>query len=157
MTDMTRLALIGCSATKLATPARADELYQGNLFKKALVYAKRNADEVRILSAKHGVVKLDTVLEPYDLTLSRMTYNERKAWMMLCRVHLEQQGFKHENTFIVFLCGQTYVQGIQGRYRYAWYRHTAPLDGKGIGDQLGWLTRQNATDAASRPLFSARV
>jgi hypothetical protein len=140
----TKLALIACSATKLDRPAPAGELYQGQLFRKAMTYAKRRCNVIRIISAKHGIVAPDVVLEPYDVTVADMTYAQRKGWSGRLRGQLEREGFKDDNTHILFLCGKLYTEGVQGRYRYAHYRSEAPLSGKGIGEQLAWLTQQNS-------------
>jgi hypothetical protein len=64
------LVIMACSATKAATPAPAIELYQGVMYStfRANVTATRPA--VLILSAKHGFLAADQVVEPYE---QRMT------------------------------------------------------------------------------------
>lgn len=62
-----RVALIGCSSIKLDMPARARDLYQGNLFKLSVGWVERRPfDGWGILSAKHGLVMPDQVLAPYN-------------------------------------------------------------------------------------------
>ena len=62
-----RIAVItSCSKTKLDHKALASEIYQGDLFKKSkLIASKLNAD-FYIMSAKHGLIKGDKVIKPYD-------------------------------------------------------------------------------------------
>jgi hypothetical protein len=63
------VGLVGCAARKLQGPAPARELYVSQLFRKASAYAEATCDRWYILSAKHGLVHPDTVLEPYDVRL----------------------------------------------------------------------------------------
>jgi hypothetical protein len=58
-----------CAARKLDRPAPARELYVSQLFEKASAYATAARDRRYVLSAKHGLVQPDTVLEPYDVRL----------------------------------------------------------------------------------------
>ena len=68
-----RIGIVACSKTKLATPAPAKDLYTSPLFKAARAYCERTYDRWFILSALHGLVEPETVIEPYDVTLARMT------------------------------------------------------------------------------------
>lgn len=70
--------VIACGGEKLDRPAPARELYTGQMFRHTLDNALRSAEldreggrdaRVLILSAQHGLVKLDEVLEPYDLRM----------------------------------------------------------------------------------------
>lgn len=65
------LVIIPCGASKLPTAAPAAELYTGSMFQDALRTARTmTTDEnIRILSAKHGLVRLDHVLEPYEMKM----------------------------------------------------------------------------------------
>lgn len=75
-----RLCIIGCGAAKLGVAAPARELYTGPLFRDALGYATHPGrfDEVRILSAKHGLLRLDQVVEPYELWLGDLSLGETR-------------------------------------------------------------------------------
>lgn len=68
------LCLLSCGKSKLPHAAKARDLYTGCLFRDALAYATHPGrfDDVRILSAKHGLLTLDQVVEPYDLKLSSL-------------------------------------------------------------------------------------
>ena len=63
---MKNMVIIPCGAAKLSHPAKAAELYTGSMFADALRTARSmTTDEnIRILSAKHGLVRLDHVLDP---------------------------------------------------------------------------------------------
>lgn len=80
-TSLPRFCLIACSASKgpVATPAA--ELYRGDVFRKALAWAQREAyTEVAILSARYGLVPLHQVVEPYDASLTTATLQQRWRW-----------------------------------------------------------------------------
>jgi hypothetical protein len=69
---MKNMVIIPCGAAKLSHPAKAAELYTGSMFADALRTARSmTTDEnIRILSAKHGLVRLDHVLDPYEMKMS---------------------------------------------------------------------------------------
>lgn len=93
-----RVGLIACCKTKLDHAAPARDLYCSPLFKACKQwiiganYLRRDGvnpedhpelcrvREWGILSAKHGLVMPDQVIEPYDLCLGDMTRAERDAW-----------------------------------------------------------------------------
>lgn len=75
-----RIALISCSKLKKSYPCKASELYSAStLFSLSYEYAKMNADRIYIISAKHGLVAEDKVIEPYNETLNEKSPSERKA------------------------------------------------------------------------------
>lgn len=82
---MSRVILVACSATKLDHPAPAADLYQGDVFRllrRIIEHPQMHGLYSRwgILSAKHGLVMPEQVLAPYDVTLSAMPPEERRAW-----------------------------------------------------------------------------
>ena len=75
------VVLVSCSKTKLQHPDKARNLYQGRNFKKCLKYAELlNPDFIFILSAKYGLLELDTVIEPYELTLMGKPAEFKRSW-----------------------------------------------------------------------------
>lgn len=58
------VGLVGCASQKLKRPVPARELYVSQLFKKASAYAELTCDRWFVLSAMHGLVHSETVLEP---------------------------------------------------------------------------------------------
>jgi len=64
---MSDVTLITCTNTKRDTPAPARDLYdESRYFRRMREWAESRGDPYRILSAKHGLVHPDTVLDPYD-------------------------------------------------------------------------------------------
>ncbi len=72
--------LVACVAGKLDHPAPARELYTSPWFQKARAYVERQGGQWFILSAKHGLIGPEEVIEPYDETLARMSAAARRLW-----------------------------------------------------------------------------
>lgn len=119
--------VIACSKTKLAHAAPAVELYTGALFKAAVVMARMRGLPIWVLSAKHGLVTSETVLEPYNQEASKMTRTERAAWH--ARVAMQLEALPKGN--ILLVAGNAYVGALHPRKHDIW----RPLAHLGIGDQ----------------------
>jgi len=82
----------------------------GSLFILRLAYAEKlKPDEIYILSALHHLLDLDTEIEPYDLTLDRMSADERRQWSVHVLRQLQAR-VDVANDQIVFLAGFRYRQ-----------------------------------------------
>lgn len=151
---MKRVFLIGCGKSKLDRPAPASQLYTGQLFRKSLAYAEaelgqRRDGEIYVLSAQYGLSALGDELQPYDLTLARMSRDDRAAWGWDVAGVMHEVGLLDEEREFVFLAGRTYVDALQEGLRQV-MRETginsltcqAPLHGLGLGERLAWLTDQ---------------
>lgn len=78
---MAVVALISCTKRKLDYACRAKDLYsKSNLFRHSYRYATIITDKIYILSAKHGLVDENTIIEPYDETLMRKNVGEKEEW-----------------------------------------------------------------------------
>lgn len=109
--------LISCCKEKLSYSAKAKDLYQSEGFKKRLSEAfSHNPDEILILSAKHHIVELDHVLEPYDVCLSNQTIGEQKKWAEICLADLSSRFDLKEDRFII-LANEDYYRYLIGQYR----------------------------------------
>ncbi len=75
-----RIGLVGCVKEKAPSTRRAEELYTSTLFRGRATYVKKTCGRWFILSALHGVVDPDTVLERYDVTLDHASRERRRAW-----------------------------------------------------------------------------
>ena len=109
--------LISCCKEKLSYSAKAKDLYQSEGFKKRLSEAfSHNPDEILIVSAKHHIVELDHVLEPYDVCLSNQTIGEQKKWAEICLADLSSRFNLKEDRFII-LANEDYYRYLIGQYR----------------------------------------
>jgi hypothetical protein len=60
--------------------ARAADLYTAALFRGRRRYVEATCDRWFILSALHGLLAPDDLVEPYDVTLNAMGVAARRAW-----------------------------------------------------------------------------
>jgi cytoplasmic iron level regulating protein YaaA (DUF328/UPF0246 family) len=72
-TMSTKIVIIPCGGAKLETPAPARDLYTGSMFRDTLTTARAMTTEnnIYILSALHGLIALDQIVEPYDLKMGQ--------------------------------------------------------------------------------------
>lgn len=132
---MRTIYLISCCKEKLNYAAKAKELYQSEGFKKRLFEAlSHNPDEILILSAKHHIVELDQVLEPYDVCLSDQTIGEQKKWAEICIANLSSRFNLKEDKFII-LASEDYYRYLVGQYRIENYE--TPLEQEQIHNLPG--------------------
>lgn len=135
------IGLVGCAAQKLKRPAPARDLYVSQLFRKSSAYVEQHADRWFVLSAKHGLVHPDTTLEPYNV---RLGVNAGPIWTWADRV-ANQLREVLEGTVtdieLLVLAGEQYRTVLR---KLTEYPAVVPMAGLGIGEQLGWLTRELA-------------
>jgi hypothetical protein len=146
--------IIPCSAAKLNFAAPAAELYTGSMFKDSLETARKmfSDDKIFILSAKHGLVSLDTVLAPYDVKLGNASAVE---WNTIS-VQLRELGITGD---VLSLLPKDYhallSRSLEGAGRGAPIRsHGIQLENfyegsKGIGEQKGRLSQLRKDAEAS--------
>ncbi|MCK9561642.1 MAG: hypothetical protein M0R02_02860 [Bacteroidales bacterium] len=135
---MKKIVLISCVSKKGNNKTRAKNLYKSPLFIKSLAYGQKlNPDKIYILSALHHLLDLDTEIEPYNLTLNKMTKSEKENWGKKVIEQLQQVSDIKKDTFIV-LAGQNYLTPIQNSLTNI----ETPLNRKKIGERLQYLTNQ---------------
>lgn len=75
-----RIGLVGATTTRLNGPAPAGELCISDLFVGRRQAVKRSCHRWYVLSARHGLVHPDTVLEPYGERLSARGWAAWRRW-----------------------------------------------------------------------------
>ncbi len=146
---MKTIVLISCVSKKSKSKAKAKDIYKSALFKYSLSYAHMlQPDKILILSALHHVLNLETVIEPYDVTLSNLPKNkrkpglkvltavEKKEWGDIVIVQLSNQ-FDLEHDKFIILAGNEYIKPIIERLKNS----EMPLDGLSIGERLAFLKK----------------
>jgi hypothetical protein len=141
-----KVALIGCSGKKLDRAAPARELYVSALFRKAVAYAEAAGMPWAVLSAKHGVVLPDTVLEPYDV---KKRGKRSEIWAHAVRGQLDAL---FPNTTFVLLAGENYRPWCGGSPSLCLEE---PLKGLSVGQRLAWLGRE--TELLTIPTTDAEI
>lgn len=132
---MKTIVLISCASKKRPHAAPAAELYDSTLFRLSLAYARSlDPDAIHILSAKHHLLDLDDVIEPYDLTLNDMPATEVRGWAAHVRSQLAERYDLWRDHFII-LAGQKYRKYLTPHFA----SYDVPMEGLRIGEQLQYL------------------
>lgn len=138
-TGALRVALVGCSASKLKHAAPARELYTSAQFRAAYAYAEKTCDAVLIVSAFHGVVAPKAILRPYDWSLRRYRKSEREDWGVRTVGQLLPSFALPP--LLVILTGRLYADALQhGAHWHNLPLPERPLAGiRGCGPRVKWL------------------
>jgi hypothetical protein len=135
---MKKVVLISCVSKKLPYKAKAEDLYISPYFKKNMAYAKKmNPDSIYILSAKYGLLDLETEIEPYNLTLNKMSSEEVKGWSERVLVQLAARADLKTDRFI-FLAGIKYRKYLTPMISF----YEVPLANMAIGIQMKCLNER---------------
>jgi cytoplasmic iron level regulating protein YaaA (DUF328/UPF0246 family) len=136
---MNKIVLIACAKSKAKNRVQAQYLYQSILFKKNLAYARSlKPDKIYIISALHGLLDLETPVDPYDLSLNDMSDQQRKAWSEKV---ISQILLHHDpaSDHFVFLAGLNYRKYLVQKIK----NFSVPLEGLSIGRQLQTLLKRS--------------
>lgn len=127
------VGLVSCSKAKLKKAAPARDLYSPSfVFSRSARYVESRCDEWFVLSAKHGLVEPDTVLEPYDDTLAGAPKKVREAWASRVRAELANR-FDGQRVKYILMAGSSYAGAVAG------LDVEEPLRGLGTGHRRKWL------------------
>ena len=137
---MSTLYLVACSATKGKLPAPARDLYQGGCFKLARSWIEAIGAPWLILSARHGVVRPEERIAPYEQALLKAPAPWRLGWAKRVLVRLEEIPSYRSASHVVLLAGSVYAEYLVEGMERRGLQVSAPLARKGIGDQLGYLS-----------------
>jgi hypothetical protein len=138
--------LVSCVGKKTSTPQKAKDLYQSSWFIKARKWAENNGDRWFILSALHGLIDPEKIIEPYEKTLNKIPTTERAEWSANIHNTIVKTIPKGR---IVFLAGQKYRDGLELTLSGAGYVVESPMQGMGIGQQLSWLNKNKGETQCS--------
>ena len=132
-----RVALISCSKNKMTIDCSAKEMYSKSmLFKKTFDYClNQNYDFIFILSAKHGILKPDDKISPYELTLNSFSKTDLENWAVRCFKTLQNAG--QEEFHFDFYAGKIYFEELSKLLLHS----TNILKGLGIGERLRFLSQ----------------
>ena len=130
---MSTVVLVSCSAGKEEKPMPAEDLYNSDLFKKQLEYAKKlaSSNNVYIIFAKYHLVPLNKTISPYNLTLKEMPANEREKWAEVVLKQLQEKGYNLQKDKFVILAGNAYRQYLEPHMKNV----EVPFEGLRIGQQ----------------------
>lgn len=138
------VVILGCGKAKRRVASPAVDLYTGPLYRDRLALARALGGPHAILSAKHGLISPETVIEPYDVTLTdwmargpQPTDVDDESWIDLRqRVHAQLHAMFPAFERITVLASSPYASLLPGCLAgpQAW-RFDRPLAGLGMGAQ----------------------
>lgn len=154
-----RIGLVGCVKSKRAEPAAARDLYVSTLFAGRRAFVEKTCDQWYVLSAKHGLVDPNTVIEPYDVALAAHSTRERRQWARAVIEELQQRvGDLGAHQFEIHAGSRYRNFGLVEQIGAAGASCEVPAEGLSQGDQLAFYQhgvrpppRPEPTPARSRP------
>lgn len=147
---MATLGLVACAKTKQTSPAPAATLYASPLFRKSLLAALDRCKEVRILSAKHGLLPLGVEVAPYEQTLKSMPRPAREAWGET--VGRELAAWAGPRDRLLFFSGEDYVRPLASAIEAIGCVVERPMGARSLGARLQQLRALNDEAALSSML-----
>lgn len=143
--------LISCSKGKSEHGAPAADLYRSPYFSSMRAYAEESGRPWFILSAKHGLVRPTTWLEPYDAYLPESSRAYRRAWGEKVTQQLAKELGPLSRLVVEVHAGDAYVRELGSLMRSQGAEITEPLKGLTFGLRLAWYRSSDgrAIDARS--------
>jgi uncharacterized HhH-GPD family protein len=145
------IVLVGCAKKKVETPSPARLLYRSALFDKRRSYAQTRARTWYVLSAEHGLVHPDALLEPYDVALADAAEEYRRAWGQWVVAKLAQVEGDLRGRQIEIHAGQPYAAPLLPLLRAAGAEVVHPFTGLRRGEQLAWYNSPPAPPPGLAP------
>ena len=142
-----KLGLISCTKSKQTHPCPAEEMYQPSaLFRKAHSYARKQYDQIGILSAKYGFLLPEEKIEPYDLTLKNMGERAKREWAHSVMRQLEEKLDIAQIESVYIHAGIDYREYLIPLLERKGVSVYVPLEGLSYGPQLQWYNKHCSTD-----------
>lgn len=130
----------------------ARDLYTSTLFTGRRRYVEDSCDRWFVLSARHGLVRDDEWLEPYDETLNDQSARSKRRWAEIVLGDLDALGLDYRTTTFEIHAGNEYrsfglVEGLQARGATV----IIPAEHLGQGEQLAFYSGRGprASDSVS--------
>lgn len=133
------VCLVACTSRKGDQPAAAEFIYRSPLFSAARSYAERRGDQWFILSAKHGLLSPNDVIEPYNESLLSQSDAQRQEWAE--RVGQAFDVRVPAGGRVIFLAGSAYRSHLAPKFQSEGRETAAPMSALGIGSQVAWLQK----------------
>jgi len=134
---MKKIAIISCTKLKQDYPCDVKTMYQkSDLFSKIVKYIEgQDYTAWYVISAKHGLLSSEQIIEPYDITLNNMKARERKRWAESTANQIVELGV---HTIDIY-AGQKYREYLIPLLEEHNIVCHVPMMGLGIGQQLKFL------------------
>jgi len=101
----------------------------------------KNYDVVAILSAKYGLLLLEDEIEPYDLTLKKISKRGRNEWAIKVFEQMKRRLNLTKGDRLFFHAGKEYRESLIPKLKVAGIVCFVPLEGLSFGKQLEWYDK----------------
>jgi hypothetical protein len=119
--------------------APAADLYVSPLFRGRRAYVEQSCERWLLLSALHGVVRPDVVLEPYDVTLNDASRAGRRSWAARALQQLDLEFRSYDGLTFEIHAGANYTDyGLMSGLRSRGATVEQPVAGLRMGEQLAF-------------------
>lgn len=127
------IVFISCGKAKKKVPCAAKDLYVGSLFQKCKKWVEKRGVRYYILSAKHGILCPEDIIEPYNMTIKGK--KEIEAWTKKVECQLLSLAFA-KNEHVISLAPDRYTVPL--RLYFASVKE--PLKNLGLGERMQALS-----------------
>jgi len=132
-------ALISCSKSKGGHRDLARNMYVSPLYRKSIIVAEGWGLPFSILSAKHGLLDPDEMIEPYDLTLTGATKQFKSEWAH--KVDRQIRNTIDRKKRLIVLAGDDYYTPLTEAGMNDPLNYVAPMRGLALGNRLVFLNQ----------------
>lgn len=126
-----QVGLIACCSKKRNERSLAKDLYTSTLFKLSRLYVEQHGLDWWILSAKHGLLHPESVIDPYNLALKDMKKWDRLRWIAKVQDQLKKE--VGTDVELLVLAGSLYREALRG------WKVVDVLEGMRVGKRLAKL------------------
>ncbi|HVT78344.1 MAG TPA: hypothetical protein VHD87_15010 [Acidimicrobiales bacterium] len=132
-----RIGLVGCVKAKRGHDSPARDLYVSPLFAGRRRWVEQTCDEWWILSARFGLVHPDTVLFPYETSLTTARAEQRRLWGRATAAAILDEVNPAPGDVVEIHAGAAYTDfGLVEVLELSGVTVELPAEHLGIGDQL---------------------
>ena len=144
--------LLGCVKLTASSQQVAKDRSASDLFGKRLRYADERGLPWFVLSAKHGLLRPDDVVTPYDVEFKAQPAGYRSAWGAWVIERLRYELGALDGIRLEVHAGEAYARALVDPSSAAGATLTHPLQGLRQGEQLAWYHSHSGSTGGSAPV-----
>ena len=108
---MENIFIINCSKEKVNYQVKASDMYCSERFNLSKKIVEDNNYEWYILSSKYGLLKPDTIIDPYDKNINDLTKKRKNEYVTKIIKQFSDFNINNKKR-IIFLCDSLYINEI---------------------------------------------
>ncbi|MDD2319446.1 MAG: hypothetical protein PHO83_05270 [Geobacteraceae bacterium] len=152
-----QVILLSCCKDKKLFCDKVENIYVSSNFSTSLEIAKSYADKIYVVSAKHSLLDLNDVIEPYEHTIASESYEYKRSWANDICLNLSNEF--EANSKLIFLIGKEYSEQIRGNICLNKFNTYFPFKDSDDNYKKNWLNqaRPNSTKSIHLDQFYSIV